>query len=403
MSVEVTLIILSSLVIFSYGFDLIARTFKIPSVILLLLSGIGLRYLANWLEFPVPNFGPILPLVGTIGLILIVLEGSLELKLEREKASLIKSSLLSAFFILILTTTGIALACYHLSNSDMRTCFLNAVPLGIISSAIAIPSAATLPRARKEFIVYESSLSDIFGVILFNFLMVNETIGIMSFVRLGWQTLLIVVISGIFCLILLYLLKRITHSLKFFLIIAMLILTYAVGKYYHLPTLVTVLAFGLFLNNLHWIRHAWFIYTFKYDNFYKDLQQLVQLSGESAFIVRTFFFLIFGFTLDVDSLLDLNVLTNGLIAVAIIYSIRIGYQKLFIPSASIAEFFLSPRGLISILLFFSIPESQKIKGLGEGLLFFVILVTSLIMALGLLATSSKEGEHKSESGIGPST
>ena len=89
MSVELILIVLSALVIFSYLFDLIAKQFKIPSVILLLLSGIGLRYLAGWLEIPIPNFEPILPLVGTIGLILIVLEGALELKLEQEKATII--------------------------------------------------------------------------------------------------------------------------------------------------------------------------------------------------------------------------------------------------------------------------------------------------------------------------
>jgi hypothetical protein len=43
--------------------------------------------------------------------------------------------------------------------------------------------------------------------------------------------------------------------------------------------------------------------NFAYDNFNKDLTQLTQLSGESAFIVRTFFFLIFGFTLNVQSLI----------------------------------------------------------------------------------------------------
>jgi Kef-type K+ transport system membrane component KefB len=390
MSVEVTLIILSALVIFSYLFDLIAKQFKIPSVILLLLSGIGLRYLAGWLEIPIPNFEPILPLVGTIGLILIVLEGALELKLEREKSNLIKSSLSSAFFILMLTTTGIALFYFYLLDADFKTCFLNAVPLGIISSAIAIPSAATLPVGRKDFIVYESSLSDIFGIILFNFMLANETIGFNSFLRLGWQTILILVLSAAFCLVLLYLLKRITHHLKFFLIIAVLILVYAIGKYYHLPTLVIVLAFGLFLNNLHWIRNTWFKRTFKYDNFYKDLHQLVQLSGESAFIVRTFFFLIFGFTLNVQSLLNLDVLIYGSGVVVIIYAIRIIYQKIFVRTASLAEFFLSPRGLISILLFFSIPESQKLKGVENSLLFFVILATSLIMTFGLVSAKEKQ-------------
>jgi Kef-type K+ transport system membrane component KefB len=389
MSVEIKLIILSSLVIFSYLFDLAAKKFKIPSVILLLLSGIGLRYLADLFSFEAPNFTRILPLVGTVGLILIVLEGSLELKLDKEKSGLIKKSLASAFFILIITSTGIALFYYYLTGENFRTCFLNAVPLGVISSAIAIPSASSLPLNRRDFIIYESSLSDIFGVILFNFIISNDVINAFSFVNLGWQTFLILVISGLFCLALLYLLKRITHHLKFFLIIAMLILTYAIGKHYHLPTLVIVLAFGLFLNNLHWIRAVRFRQIFQYENFNKDLQQLTQLSGESAFFVRTFFFLIFGFTLDIKSLLHIDVLIIGAALILIIYGVRIFYQKFFVSTAAWAEYLLAPRGLISILLFFSIPDSLKLKGLQNGLLFFVILASSIIMIFGLLNIKDK--------------
>jgi hypothetical protein len=391
MSVEVILIILSSLVVFSYLFDLVARQFKIPSVILLLLSGIGLRYLSDLLELPSINFGPILPLVGTIGLILIVLEGALELKLEKDNIGLIRRSLGSAFFILIITSVSLALFYYYfITGQDFRTIFINAIPLGVISSAIAIPSASVLSPERKEFIIYESSLSDIFGVILFNFMLTNETVNANSFLRLGWQTVLILVLSLLFCLALLYLLKRITHHLKFFLIIAMLILIYAIGKYYHLPTLVIVLAFGLFLNNLHWIQHPAFQRIFSYDNFSKDLTQLTQLSGESAFIVRTFFFLIFGFTLNIESLFHFEVLKNGLIIISIIYLIRIIYQKIFIRSATIAEYFLAPRGLISILLFFSIPDALRLKGLGDGLLFFVILATSIIMTFGFFSLPKKK-------------
>lgn len=392
MSVEVVLIVLSSLVICSYVFDLLAKQFKIPSVILLLTSGIGLSYLAILLEIRKPNFTPILPLIGTVGLILIVLEGALELKLEREKAGLIKKALASALFILMLTTTAIAVFFHFLTGEELRVCFLNATPLGIISSAIAIPSASILSPNRKDFIVYESSFSDIFGIILFNFMIANETITGYSFLKLGWSSLVVLALSVAFCMALLYLLKRITHHLKFFLIIAMLILVYAIGKYYHLPTLVIVLAFGLFLNNLHWIRYPWFSRIFKYENFHKDFHQLAQLSGESAFIVRTFFFLIFGFTLDVDSLLHLDVLRNGLIILAIIYIVRIVYQKFFVPKASWAEFFLSPRGLISILLFFSIPEELKLPGLSDGLLFFVILASSLVMTFGLLATRKEPAD-----------
>lgn len=389
MSVEIILIILSSLVIFSYVFDLFAKKFRVPSVILLLLSGIGLRYVAGVLDINTINFNSILPLIGTVGLILIVLEGSLELRLEKSKLQLIRSSLSSAFFILLLTTTSIAAFFYFFSGEHFQKCFLNAVPLGIISSAIAIPSASVLPPGRKDFIVYESSMSDIFGIILFNFMLANETISFTSFVRLGWQTILILFIAGLFCLGLLYLLKRITHHLKFFLIISVLILVYGIGKIYHLPTLVIVLAFGLFLNNLHWIQLPWFNRIFTYDNFTKDLNQLTQLSGESAFIVRTFFFLIFGFSLDVNSLLNINVLQSGMVIVLLTYLIRILYQRIFIKSASWAEIFLSPRGLISILLFYSIPTTLRIEGLSDALLFFVILATSSIMGIGLVVSREK--------------
>ncbi|MBL7870229.1 MAG: cation:proton antiporter [Cyclobacteriaceae bacterium] len=405
MSVEIILIILSSLVVFSYLFDLVARQFKIPSVILLMLSGIGLHYLSDLLELPKLNFGPILPLVGTIGLILIVLEGALELKLERNNLGLIRRSLGSAFFILILTSVSLALFYYFTTGQDFRTIFINAIPLGVISSAIAIPSAGVLSPERKDFIIYESSLSDIFGIILFNFMISNQTVNANSFFRLGWQTVLILVLSLLFCLALLYLLKRITHHLKFFLIIAMLILIYAIGKYYHLPTLVIVLAFGLFLNNLHWIEHPTFKRIFSYDNFAKDLTQLTQLSGESAFIVRTFFFLIFGFTLNVESLFNLEVLRNGLIIIFIIYLIRIIYQKIFVRAATMAEYFLAPRGLISILLFFSIPDTLRLKGLGDGLLFFVILATSVIMTFGFFSLPKKKSVEtpRQNSSDSPST
>jgi hypothetical protein len=160
---------------------------------------------------------------------------------------------------------------------------------------------------------------------------------------------------------------------------------------------VIVLAFGLFLNNLHWIQLPWFSRTFSYDNFTKDLNQLTQLSGESAFIVRTFFFLIFGFTLDIKSLLNISVLQSGLVIILLTYLIRILYQRIFVKSASWAEIFLSPRGLISILLFYSTPTSQRIEVLSDGLLFFVILATSSIMGIGLVVGREK----KTEPGLNP--
>jgi hypothetical protein len=398
MSVEIILIVLSSLVVFSYLFDLLAKQFKIPAVILLMGSGIGLRYVADFMLLDFKRFDQLLPVIGTIGLILIVLEGALELKLEKSKTPLIKKALHSSFFILLITTGSIAFFLYFKSGQSYHQCFLNAVPLGIISSAIAIPTASVLSDERKNFIIYESSFSDIFGIVLFNFMVSNDTITSTSFFNLIGQSVSILVLAGLFCIGLLYMMKRIKHHLKFFLIIAVLVLVYGIGKLYHLPTLVIVLAFGLFLNNIHWIKHPLFIRYFVYDNFPKDFSQLTQLSGESAFLVRTFFFLIFGFSLNVESLMHLEVMLWGCVIIAMIYLIRIVYQKTLIKNISWAEIFLSPRGLISILLFFSIPAGKKLEGVTDGLLFFIILATSIVMTAGLLSVK-KEKMEAIQSGI----
>jgi len=48
------------------------------------------------------------------------------------------------------------------------------------------------------------------------------------------------------------------------------------------------------------------------------------------------------------------------------------------------ELFYIPRGLITILLFYKIPAWQRIEDFDEGVLFFVILATGLILMLGAL-------------------
>ena len=53
------------------------------------------------------------------------------------------------------------------------------------------------------------------------------------------------------------------------------------------------------------------------------------------------------------------------------------------------ELVLIPRGLISVLLYYSLPPEMKIKGVETGLLFVVILGTSVILSLGLLVSKGR--------------
>lgn len=386
MTTYTTLIILSGLVIFSYLFDLVASKTKLPSVLLLLILGIGLRILVDNLKIETFDFLKILPALGTVGLIMIVFEGSLELKYDRDKNKIIKGAFLSALVILVASVSVITFIIYEITGRDLYTCFSNAIPFSVVSSAIAIPSAAALSKKGKEFIIYESSFSDILGIILFNFAISNPHISTSSFTGLGLNTILIVVLSAISCIVLLYIMGKIAHHIKFFLIISILIMVYAIGQSYHLSALVLILSFGLFLNNADTIKYAWFRSKFIYKNLATDLTQLHQLSAESAFILRTFFFVIFGFTMNIYQLNDQIVIVNGLIMLASIFVIRVVYLKIFRRENSGAESFIAPRGLISILLYFNLPHALKIPEIGTSFLFVVVLGSSLIMSVGLLLT-----------------
>ncbi|RZK39878.1 MAG: sodium:proton antiporter [Pedobacter sp.] len=393
MTTYTILIILSGLVIFSYLFDLVASKTKIPSVLLLLLLGIGLRFLVEYLNIHTFNFLSILPTLGTVGLILIVFEGSLELKYDRNKNKIIKSAFFSALSILLGTATLITVIIYQISHKDLYTCIANAIPFSVISSAIAIPSAAALSGKDKEFVVYESSFSDILGIIIFNFAITNHSITTSAFIGLGLSTFLIILLSAIACVVLLYIMGKLVHHIKFFLIISILILVYAVGQSYHLSSLVLILSTGLFLNNADTIQNAWFRGVFLYKNLSADLSQLYQLSAESAFILRTFFFVIFGFTMNIQELNNLPIIANGLFILISVYVIRIIFLKIFKEDAIAPILYIAPRGLISILLYFNLPASLKIPEVGTSFLFLVVLGSSLVMTLGIALSKGKVEEN----------
>ena len=45
---------------------------------------------------------------------------------------------------------------------------------------------------------------------------------------------------------------------------------------------------------------------------------------------------------------------------------------------------MAPRGLITILLFYSIPENLAVAQFNEGILLLVILASSIMMAVSLI-------------------
>lgn len=285
------LIGLSLAVILSYLFNLASRATRVPSVLLLLLTGIGLRQWAEYQDVNIHVPKVMLEIFGIIGLIMIVLEGALDLRLTRDKVPLIRRSFLAALVMLMAQAAAIGGLLHLWLGASWQTSLLNAVPLVVISSAIAIPSVANLTGEKQEFIVYESTFSDILGIMLFNFVDQEDFLQGHSLITFGRGVVLIVLVAIVSTALLSFLLGRLREHVKFFLLFSFLILMYSLAKQLHLSSLLLVLAFGLAVNNadllLGWVRLRTNWRGFTAEDLAPDLHQLKNITAESAFLIRT--------------------------------------------------------------------------------------------------------------------
>ena len=383
------IITLCVLVLLSYFFDLTSKKTRIPSVILLLLVGWGVRQISYYLDINVPDLSEILPIVGTIGLILIVLEGSMELELSKSKKTLIFKSVFMA--ILPMAVLGVALA-YIIQLVDdvpFKIALTNALPLCIISSAIAIPSVRALTKKDREFVTYETSISDIIGVIAFNFISLNEVFGWATFGNFFLQILLTLLISFAGIIGLSVLLNKINHSVKFIPIIILLVLFYAITKYFHLPGLIFILLFGMFLGNLNLLYKTKWAQTFHVESLKKEFVRFNEIVAETTFLVRTLFFLLFGFLIETSELLNLSALPWAIGITLAIFIIRYAFLKLFKVKEK-TLYYIAPRGLITILLFLSITPEEIVSTINKPLVTQIVILSSLVMMIGLMVNKKMD-------------
>lgn len=377
------IITLCVLLLIAYLFDLSASKTRIPSVILLLALGWVVKQLASIAAIDLPNLSPVLPILGTIGLILIVLEGSLELELNETKFPLIVKSSLLALIPMLAMSLGLAWVFQQYGGYSFKNSLANSIPLAIISSAIAIPSARNLIKGHREFITYESSLSDIFGVIFFNFITLNDNIGTETVGHFLLELVIILLISFIATIGLAFFLNKIKHHIKYIPIILMVVLIYAISKYYHLPGLIFILLFGLFLGNIDELRHIKFIEKLHPVNFNKEVHKFRELTTEMAFLIRALFFLLFGFLIETEELLNTQTILWAAAITASVFIIRGMFLRLFqLPLNPLL--YIAPRGLITILLFLSVPEAQQIAIADKSLVIQVIILAALFMMFGLM-------------------
>ena len=385
------LITICILLLIAYIFDISSSKTKIPSVILLLLIGWVVKQITNNFQIFVIDLSPILPILGTIGLILIVLEGSLEIELNKSKLPFVGKTTIISFVPILIFAFGLAAAFQYFENVSFKIALANAIPFAIISSSIAIPSAQNLPAKDREFITFESSLSDIFGVLFFNFITLNDEIGFALAGNFVVEIILMLLISFIATIGLAYLLSKIKHHVKYLPIILIIVLIYNISKMFHLPALIFILIFGIILGNIDEIKNLRFIKNFQLATLQREVHKFKELTIEIVFLVRALFFILFGYLINTSELLN-----SESIIWAISISIGIFFIRFIIFKIARIKInpllYIAPRGLITILLFLSIPLNQQMRLVNNSLLIQVIIITAFIMMLGLMSVKPEVKE-----------
>ena len=412
MSTYVIIIAAALIIILSFIFNIISNKTNIPSVLMLIVLGVIIQ-LTIWSPNSEGGDSRLmmgLEILGNVGLIFIVLEAALDLKLRREKIGMIFKSFVVAFLALILSSFAIAGLFMFLwydnstiNNVNWVTCLMYSVPLSIMSSAIIIPSVAKLIKQKKEFMIYESTFSDILGIMFFYFLKDNRYVEtaeqVVKGVSLNIGATVLIAILVSYLLVILF--QKLQMQAKYFLMFSVLVLLYALGKMFHLSSLVIILFFGLILNN----SKIFFLGPLKKfsvgEKLKASLHELHVITLETAFVLRTFFFVVFGITISISSLFDWHYGLMSLVIVCFLFIIRFVLLRIFSGKQITPQLWIAPRGLITVLLFFSIPNGWvdingglleqydfkydcTIPFFDQGILLHTIILTSLIMTIALI-------------------
>ncbi|MBL8448284.1 MAG: hypothetical protein JNM32_00005 [Dechloromonas sp.] len=347
----------------AFAIERLGKNLGFPSVIVMVVVGLAAKPLVDSMGYAPEGLDTAVPILGTVGLVLIVLEGALDVELRRSRMKLMVGAFSMAVAGFLLCLVGFSwLASTALSFSTFQAVLL-AVPFAVISSAVAIPSSDFLPSREREFVVYETSVSDILGVLVF-FALLNSDGSIESVLSsLAGGGLLSLLLSVVCALGLVLVLVRIDGHIRFIPLLAGLFGLYAIGKLLHLSPLIMVLLFGLALNNPELLRRfaplrRWI------DNSYDDtLKAFKVLVLELTFAVRGYFFILLGYWTDVADLGSVKAWLSAMVVLLLVFGTRYLLLKASRHRHAEVLTWIAPRGLITVLLFLRRPPIFSSTGL----------------------------------------
>lgn len=382
------------IVFLAHLFKAIFTWTRLPDVLLLIGVGVLLGPATGWV---VPaHFGAVGTVLSTVTLVLILFEGGLDLDLAALAGSL-RGALSLTLVHTLLSVAGVAVLMAVLAGFHWPAALLLGAIVCSISPAVVVPIVRGLPMGDKTrtILFLESAVSDVGSIVL--------TVGILEALKLGRLrigamaiqmggvflfSILAGVLAGVLWSFLLQRIRTLQHAM--FLTPAFVFIVFGVVDLVHLSGYLAALAFGVVLGNVEHV-HARFLSRLLPRAPIAHTEEEKVFFGEIVFLLKTFFFLFIGISLDIT---DLYAAVLGLGATGLIFLVRlpaVGLTagRLVPPGEAAVMAVMTPKGLAAAVLA-SLPIRN---GLPDGDLFgkiaYIVIVASILgTALGVFLVSS---------------
>jgi cell volume regulation protein A len=379
------------LVFLAHLFSAIFSRTRIPDVILLILIGICVGPV---LGLATPElFGEVGPVFTTVTLIIILFESGVALKLSMLRVALGGATIL-ALLSFILTMFFVGGLAFWLTDLGFLQSFILGAIVGSTSEAVVIPLVKQL-KVKEEtqtLLSVESSINDVLSIVITVALVQAYAVGKFEIFTVSGDLIasfLVALVLGIIgALIWSVLLNRI-HAIKnaMFTTPAFVFVIYGLVEMLGFSGPIAALAFGVTIGNIETIRIPIFkTLTVKEPVGLSETEKV--FFSEVAFLLKTFFFIYLGLSLE---LISTQLIIVALILTSVAFILRIPAMKTSIMKAMPAKDLsvmavLVPKGLAALVLA-SIPLQQgvvggeTIKNITYGVVLFSIVLTSIFVLL----------------------
>ncbi len=400
-SSSAVLVAIALIIIIGYISSDIFRRTRIPEILILMMIGIFLVQIVNFV--PV-NYLAVLralaPLFGSLALVVIMFNGSKELKSGVSPSASWKGTLLGILDTLI-PLCAVALFMNYAFGWPLIYGAILGTILGETSSVVVIRFIRKVKIESDLFntMFLESTINSIVAIIFFSFLIIiasNQSVSALSFATYALDYISIAVVIGAIAGIgWLFVLNTFKTANEYLAAIAMAILLYGIVDIFNGAAIIAVLIFGIIIGNK--------------DDLAKMLNLNIQhgegdekaVEKELEFLISTFFFVFMGMIVEIsEQYLIYGVIVTLLLVVARYLETRIVLYKNKPKDRSLV-FSMMPRGVTAATLS---TIAYAIGGMyfmqTFYISFIVIVATSIVSSILLnhvVLEVKEEGKDKATS------